>query len=153
MPTPELGQELLAVVARLNRWATRHAAFDVSPAQARLLGQLEECGPARIGDLAKAAHCSQPTMTTQVQGLEAQGWTTRRTDPVDARATLVELHPFGREALAHVRRARSEVVAPLLAALDDAERQSLGTVLTALSRVLDAQTTPLPTPPTHVKES
>lgn len=140
MHIPELGQELLAVVARLNRWATRNATLDVSPAQGRLLAQLEEIGPARIGDLAKADRCSQPTMTAQVQRLEAEGWTTRRADPADARATLIALSASGQEALTQVRRARSAVVAPLIGRLDSAERQSLHESLTVLGRVLDAAT-------------
>jgi thioredoxin-like negative regulator of GroEL len=42
-----LGNELLRAAARLTRWATRHASFDVPFAQARLLALLDELGPAR----------------------------------------------------------------------------------------------------------
>ena len=61
------------MVARLNRLATQRAGLEVPYAQVRLLAQVEEQGPARISALAAADHCSQPTMTTQVQRLEAEG--------------------------------------------------------------------------------
>jgi hypothetical protein len=55
-----IGAELLRVIARINRWATRQADVRIPPAQGRLLAQIDELGPARIGDLARADHCSQP---------------------------------------------------------------------------------------------
>jgi hypothetical protein len=67
----ELGNSVLRSAARLTRWASRHASFDVPMAQARLLALVEELGPARTSALAAADHCSQPTMSTQLQRLEA----------------------------------------------------------------------------------
>ena len=87
----QLGSDLLSVVARLNRLATQRAGLEVPYAQVRLLAQVEEQGPARISALAAADHCSQPTMTTQVQRLEMEGWVTREADPADARAVLVTI--------------------------------------------------------------
>ena len=101
MPTRELiapadlGADLLTVVARLNRMATQQSALPMPYAQARLLAQIEQQGPSRISELAAADHCSQPTMTTQVQRLEAGGWVERRGDPSDARAVLVSVTPAG----------------------------------------------------------
>ena len=39
----ELGAELLSVIARINRWATRQADFDIPPAQGRLLASHLGC--------------------------------------------------------------------------------------------------------------
>ena len=75
-----LGNELLRSAARLSRWASRHASFDVPFAQARLLALLDELGPSRVSVLAAADHSSQPTITTQLQRLEASGWVRSR-DP------------------------------------------------------------------------
>jgi DNA-binding MarR family transcriptional regulator len=148
----ELGNELLRAVARLNRWATRHASLDVPMAQARLLGVLDELGPARVSTLATADHCSQPTMTAQVQRLEAEGWAHRVPDPADARAALVSLTPEGTEALRRARDARVAVLSPALQSLDDAGVERLRTAVLVLDRLLDLAGAASTTPPTR-KES
>jgi DNA-binding MarR family transcriptional regulator len=134
-----LGPDLLSVIVRLNRWATHHASpFDVPPAQARLLSQIESVEPARVGDLARADHSSQPTMTAHVQRLAEGGLIRRFPDPTDARAALVELTAKGRSVLRRVRKARSDALAPALAAVDDDVRAELATAVSALDRLLVA---------------
>ena len=140
-----LGSDLLSVVARLNRLATQRAGLDVPYAQVRLLAQVEEQGPARISALAAADHCSQPTMTTQVQRLEAEGWVTREPDPADARAVLVTITRMGSEALEQARARRADVVAPHVAALSVEQRDSLAAAVEILrGLVADAGSTPTP---------
>ena len=80
-----LGADLLAVVARLNRYATQRIQMQLPAAQARLLSTIDAHGEARICDLAAVDHCSQPTMTTQVRRLEDAGLVTRTVDARDAR--------------------------------------------------------------------
>ena len=147
-PPPSLGDELLGVVARLNRWASRHAEFDVPPAQARLLAQIDELGPARVGDLALADHTSQPTMSAQLGRLEQAGWVMRTADPVDARASLIGLSPAGTQALADVRRARSAVLAPVIERLPRTDLARLADAVDVLRDLLaaaDQTTDPAPT--------
>lgn len=140
-----LGSDLLSVVARLNRLATQRAGLDVPYAQVRLLAQVEEQGPARISALAAADHCSQPTMTTQVQRLEAEGWVTREPDPADARAVLVTITRMGSEALEQARARRADVVAPHVAALSVEQRDTLAAAVEILrGLVADAGSTPTP---------
>jgi DNA-binding MarR family transcriptional regulator len=141
----QLGSDLLTVVARLNRLVTQRAGLDVPYAQVRLLAQVEEQGPARISTLAAADHCSQPTMTTQVQRLEAEGWVTREPDPADARAVLVTITADGTEALRQARARRAEVVAPHVLALDAGDRDTLADAVRILRRLL-AQASPSHTP-------
>ncbi|MGH3532224.1 MAG: MarR family transcriptional regulator, partial [Mycobacterium sp.] len=80
-PVAGLGADLLAVVARLNRYATQRIQMQLPAAQARLLSTIEANGEARICDLAAVDHCSQPTMTTQVRRLEDAGLVARTADP------------------------------------------------------------------------
>jgi DNA-binding MarR family transcriptional regulator len=132
-------------VARLNRLVTQRAGLDVPYAQARLLAQIEKQGPARISALAAADHCTQPTMTNQVQRLEAEGWVRREADPDDARAVLVTITGSGREALRTARARRAQVIAPHVAALEDAQRDSLAAAVEILRRlVTDAGSTHTP---------
>ena len=113
----DLSSELLSVVARLNRWATRNAQVAAPIAGLRLLAALDEQGPCRIGDLARLDNCSQPTITTQVQRLHEAGWITRQPDAADARAVQIALSPAGRVELDRARRARAAVLEPRLANL------------------------------------
>ena len=131
------GNDLLRAAARLSRWASRHASFEIPYAQARLLALLDELGPARVSGLADADHSSQPTITTAVQRLESQGWARREPDPSDARASLVSLTDEGRQALTQVRSARAAVLAPALASLDRSDRARLDDAITLIESVLD----------------
>ena len=130
------GARLLAAVARLNRWATRHAELAIPPAQARLLSLIDELGPARIGELANADHCSQPTMTTQVQRLEAAGWASRSADTSDARVALISLTDEGREQLEQLRASRAEALAPEVARLSEQERDALRSATEIILRIV-----------------
>lgn len=133
----ELGNDLLRSAARLTRWASRHASFVVPMAQARLLALLDELGPARVSALADADHSSQPTMTAQVQRLEAAGWAHRVADPADARASLVSLTAAGHGALEQARQARLEVLSPALTGLDASGVDRLRTAVEVLEALLD----------------
>lgn len=132
----ELGADLLGVVARLNRVATQQANLALPYAQARLLAQIEEQGASRISQLAAADHCSQPTMTIQVQRLEASGWAKRCVDPSDARAVLVSVTPAGSAALSEARADRAAVVAPYLERLEPGQRETLAAAVDILRQVL-----------------
>src|SRR5258705_10134761 len=138
MATVSLGSELLGGIARLNRWATRNAELEVPPALGRLLALIEAMVESRIGDLAAADHCSQPTMTTQVRRLEDRGWVVRRQDPSDARATLVSLTTDGSAVLSSARAARSRAVEPLVDALSDEARDRLRAAVGVLDELLVA---------------
>jgi DNA-binding MarR family transcriptional regulator len=133
----ELGNDLLRSAARLTRWASRHASFDVPMAQARLLALLDELGPSRVSTLAHADHSSQPTMTTQVQRLEAAGWAQRVPDPADARASLVSLTPAGTAALQSARQARLAALSPALDVLDQTAVARLRTAVGVLDELLE----------------
>jgi DNA-binding MarR family transcriptional regulator len=62
--------------------------------------------PLRLGQLAGAVEISGPSAVALVDGLETSGHVRRRSDPGDARASLIELTPKGmrllRGAQAHV---------------------------------------------------
>jgi DNA-binding MarR family transcriptional regulator len=135
---PALGAALLRVIARINRWATRQANLEIPPAQGRLLAQIDELGSARIGDLARADHCSQPTMTTQVQRLEERGWVTRVPDPDDRRAVQISLTDAGEALLTAVREERAAVLAPYIDGLDEAQRARLADAVATLTQILEA---------------
>src|SRR5262245_9867527 len=132
-----LGADLLAVVARLNRFATQRIQMPLPAAQARLLATIEVHGEARIGDLAGMDHCSQPTMTTQVRRLEDAGLVTRTVDPGDARAVRIRITAKGLSTLNAVRADRAAAIEPQLAMLEPADRQVLADAVGVLRRLLE----------------
>lgn len=134
-PALDLGSRLLTTVARLNRWATRQAVLPDSTASLRTLALIDELGDARLGDLARADHCSQPTMTGQVTRLADAGWVRRTPDPADARAVRVALTDAGAERLRTVRARRADVLRPALARLSDDERRILAAAAEILARL------------------
>jgi DNA-binding MarR family transcriptional regulator len=106
-------------------------------AQARVLALVDDLGTARVTTLAAADHCSQPSMTAQVQRLEADGLVTRTPDPADARATLVGLTADGAAVLARLRRARGAALAPVLDAVRP-DPGRLNDAVALLAELLDA---------------
>lgn len=136
-PPPQLGADLLAVVARLNRFATQRIQMPLPAAQARLLATIEMHGEARIGDLAAVDHCSQPTMTTQVRRLEEAGLVTRTVDPGDARAVRIRITAEGKRTINAVRSDRAAAIEPQLAQLESADREVLTEAVEVLRRLLD----------------
>ena len=155
-----VGNDLLRAAARLTRWASRHASFELPHAQARLLALVDELGPARVSALAQADHTSQPALTTALQRLEADGLVQRVTDPADARASLLSLTPRGRATLERVRAARLAVLAPTLDALDDHDIARLRTAIDVMDDLLGralpapaASATPVPHPLPTRKEA
>ena len=131
------GSELLTVVARLNRLASQRIRLPLPWAQARLLGTIEDCGTARISELAELDHCSQPTMTTQVRRLEAAGLAARTADPEDARAVRIRITPEGSAVLARVRADRARVIDPYIARLPKAQQEVITEAVVALRRLVD----------------
>ncbi len=140
-----LGADLLAVVARLNRYATQRIQMQLPAAQARLLSTIDAHGEARICDLAAVDHCSQPTMTTQVRRLEDAGLVTRTVDPGDARAVRIKITPEGLHTLNQVRTDRVKAIEPQLGNLKASDRQTLVDAVTVLRRLLD-DSAPAPRP-------
>ncbi len=133
----QLGADLLAVVARLNRLATQRIQMPLPAAQARLLATIEAHGEARIGDLAAVDHCSQPTMTTQVRRLEDAGLVSRTVDPGDARAVRIRITAEGKRTLNAVRADRVAAIEPQLALLQPEDRRVLTDAVEVLRRLLD----------------
>lgn len=141
----ELGADLLAVVARLNRLATQRTRLPLPYAQARLLSTIEDQGEARISDLALLDHCSQPTMTTQVRRLEEAGLVSRTADPGDARAVLIRITEEGRKTLAQARADRAAAINPRLERLSAEDRQTLVDAVEVIRKLLaDVAEHPLP---------
>src|SRR5438067_1800305 len=91
----DLGFLLAKATQRWNELlAERFAAAghpDVRPSYGSVLLPLYEEDGLRMGELARRARLSKQTMTDMIRRLERDGLVERRTDPTDARASLIFL--------------------------------------------------------------
>ncbi|MFB6721485.1 MarR family winged helix-turn-helix transcriptional regulator [Kribbella sp. NPDC056345] len=135
MDLNELGVDVVVAAARLTRMASRDVSA-LPHAAMRLLGRLDELGPTRISDLAKADRTSQPTMSTLVQRVEEQGWVRRAPDPADSRASLISLTKTGLTELQRARREAGAAVAARLRHLPAADLETLEDAVAVMHRIL-----------------
>ena len=105
----QLAAELNAAIRQLgrsHRFATGWVLDQVglSLGQEMVLLTLAEHEPRTMSELAGAAACEAPTMTSAVRRLEGAGLVSRAPDPADRRATLVTLTERGRQLLAPLQQ-------------------------------------------------
>lgn len=129
--------ELIVAAHRLTRVAAQSTGSTTPAAVWSTLSILSTDGPLRIGDLAKAARVSQPTMTKLLQHLVEEELVHRIADAEDSRAWLIDISPQGTKALDKWRLQLGEALWPLFADLTDEETDTLQRA----ARILAAHTT------------
>lgn len=133
-----LAAELAGRLGELTQALRREVQVgQVSPTLSAVLSTLERDGAKRVSELADIAQVSQPTMTTLLRRLGADGAVSRGTDPHDQRAVVIELTDAGRALLARVRAARESALADRLAGLEPADRDALAAAIPAIDRLLE----------------
>ena len=121
--------------------AVRAATSDragLSLTAAATLVRLQREGPKRLTELAAAEGITQPSMTTLVARLSAQGLVRRDGDPSDGRAVVLSLTPSGADLLAQRRATRTTRLAPYLADLSPDDLRSIAAAMPAITRLTDA---------------
>jgi len=104
--------ELVVQAARLVRAIRRRVGH---PAGIRILALLDDLGPLGVTAIAEADRSSQPTISGAVRQLVDEGLVGKEPDPSDARRSVVELTPKGRQRLTDARRDNGKAVAERLA--------------------------------------
>ncbi|MEV6429895.1 MarR family transcriptional regulator [Nocardia sp. NPDC051463] len=126
---------LLVTAGRLTRLAGAISGDDLPRAVLRALAVLDEHGALRVSEFARIDRCSQPAATALIGRLVADGYASRRKDPEDSRAVVVELTPAGRDRLHHARRAFGTALATRLSEFDT---ERLARMETDLNELLGA---------------
>lgn len=114
-----------AAIHLLRRLRAADVEAGMTPARLSALSVLAFEGPCSLSELAEAEQVSPPSMSRMVGALEEAGLVTRRTDPGDRRAVLLEATAEGRRVLEEGRDRRVGGLAKLLSGL---EREELETV-------------------------
>jgi DNA-binding MarR family transcriptional regulator len=125
-----------AAVHLLRRLRRQDIAMGLSPARASALSIMVFGGRVTIGQLAQAEQVSAPTVTRLVVGMERDRLVRRQSDPNDGRVVWLEATAKGRRILHAGRQRRVAALAEDLAALDDAERDTLAAAVAILERLV-----------------
>jgi DNA-binding MarR family transcriptional regulator len=131
-----LATELRDGVMRFNRRLRQaRPVGDLTQSQLSVLTSLELAGALTPRELAESERVQPPTMTKTVARLEEIGLVQRTPHPTDGRQVILSATPRGREALAENRRARDAWLTKRLAALSDAERDTLRAAIEIITRI------------------
>jgi DNA-binding MarR family transcriptional regulator len=122
--------DLVLLSGKLVRQLRRDAGV---PASYRVLAVLDETGPSGISQLAAADGISQPTMSTLVAALVADGLVAKAPHPSDARAQVLTITAAGREYLRANRARLVDAVRGRLSGHSDAEIATAIAVLKSLT--------------------
>jgi DNA-binding MarR family transcriptional regulator len=136
-PIADLAHRLRPLVFRLYHQVRRQTSpqLTLTLTQGSVLSELVNGGERRMSALAELERVKLPSMTDVVGRLERLGLATRRPDPADRRAVLVEVTDEGRRFYAELIAAREEFLRERLIAMDDADRAAIEAALPALAKL------------------
>ncbi|MFY2790719.1 MarR family winged helix-turn-helix transcriptional regulator [Rhodococcus sp. MALMAid1271] len=133
----DLLSQLVTSSSRFVRLAARFGSDEWPRAWMRALSLLEEYQPLRISTFAELDRCSQPSATALLAKLNTADLVTRRPDPEDSRAVLVEMTEAGHRWLAASRRHIVDGLVPYLSDRDPEQIQKLTDGLSELRSILE----------------
>ncbi|WET79607.1 MarR family transcriptional regulator [Amycolatopsis sp. QT-25] len=133
----DLAHRLRPLVFRLYYLVRRETPqVRLTLTQGSVLSELLNGGPRRMSTLADLERVRLPTMTDVVRRLDRLGLVSRRRDPADGRAVLVEVTEEGRRFHRQLIVAREEFLRERLFELDETDRAAIEAALPALTRLL-----------------
>lgn len=133
----ELAARLRLAVGRLSRKIRQQVTGEVTQSQVSVLYSVERLGTPTLGELAASEQVQPPSMTRQVNALEAAGLLTRRAEPTDRRIARVELTAAGRRFLQRNRSLRNAYLVQRLTRLSPSERDRLGELVALLEHLAE----------------
>jgi DNA-binding MarR family transcriptional regulator len=120
-----LFESLIVTAHRLTRIAAQTTGSTTPSAVWNALSILSTSGPLRVGDLARAARVTQPSMTKLVHQLSADELVLRIADTNDSRAWLIAITDRGQAGLQQWRETLGRALGPMFADLEESDVQTL----------------------------
>src|ERR1700689_3833755 len=108
------------------------AAYGVTTSRARLLIEVAQTGPVRVSVVAAAVGIAQGTSSELAEALVQEGLLSRRPDPADRRAVLLETTVQGRDHAQQWGAAYASTAEELFGTLGAEQRAALLALLEAL---------------------
>jgi DNA-binding MarR family transcriptional regulator len=128
-----LAGDLLTLYGRIRRTLLTGKTDDVTASQTAALGRLLRYGETTVAELARAEGVRPQSMGATVQALEDLGLVERRPDPADGRRALVRATDQGARAREDAWATRTRVLTDRLAALPDADRDTVARAIAILA--------------------
>jgi DNA-binding MarR family transcriptional regulator len=128
-----LAGDLLTLYGRIRRTLLTGKTDDVTASQTAALGRLLRYGETTVAELARAEGVRPQSMGATVQALEDLGLVERRPDPADGRRALVRATDRGARAREDAWTTRTRVLTDRLAALPDADRDTVARAIAILA--------------------
>lgn len=116
-----------------QRWAASLTRWDLAPHQGRALRLVADLEPVRPGILAEHLRIAPRSVTDVVDALEQRGIIERRPDPLDRRATVLQLTAAGREIREAIDASRREEADDFFGRLSERDQAALRRILTRLA--------------------
>jgi DNA-binding MarR family transcriptional regulator len=134
----ETAARLRAVVGKLSRRLNASArGSGLTPSQLSALGVVARRGPIRLSELAELESVNPTMLSRVVAALEDGGLVVRRADPVDRRASLLEVTATGRRTHDRLRAERGRILTDGLEALAPGELAAVEAALPALEALIE----------------
>ncbi|MCJ1714564.1 MarR family winged helix-turn-helix transcriptional regulator [Microbacterium sp. M1A1_1b] len=134
----DLAGDLLTLHGRIRRTLLTGKADQVTASQTAALGRLLRHGESTVAELARAEGVRPQSMGATVQALVDLGLVGRRPDPADGRRTLVRATDDGSRAREDAWTTRTHVLAERLAALPDADRDTVARAIAILTPLTES---------------
>ena len=140
MATERLVDDVLSLYHLIRRLSHPIHRGEMTPEQYWLLRILRRRGPLSIGELAKALDVTGSSATTACKRLEKAGLVTRERQSDDERMVRVMLTEQGNAKVESWQQRRRELLAQLLAPLDEVEQETLQHLLERVLETAEGQT-------------
>ena len=140
-PNSQIEQQLTILLRRVQRihLSTATGEVDLDRSAYGIMCRLADEGPQRLGSLALAFGLDPSTITRQVQALENAGLAQRSPDPVDRRASILDLSPGGRDVLLRTREYRRARFEAALSEWTPEERSEFARLLEKFNQSVESQ--------------
>jgi len=137
----ELAERLLGTVQGIRRVVRRRVRADVPGfplpgAQVEVLRVVADHPGVGVAAAARELHLATNSVSTLVNQLVEAGLLHREPDPLDRRATRLELTPAATDRMAAWRRARTGLVADALTGLSEEDNAVIEQALPALEKLM-----------------
>lgn len=120
---------------RVHRQLRVRIGGDLTASQASALARIEQSGPLRLSTLSELEGITAPTMNKVVDSLIQRGLVNRVPDPVDGRASLLELGPGAEALLFNIRSHNTEALRRAISKLNAHEQSAVLKITPTLERL------------------